>query len=149
MEDFTPTPGDPMPLNAAPKKADMSGWKRGVSLEKHAPKGKKPGSSLKTVLFAIAWGILLSYAVVVSMMYYKDYTARYDAGYDMGKADGYNVAYRDGWDNGYHSGYDAGESDANNSAWESGYALAQKVYTGQALTSDEQFMVRLHNFGQS
>lgn len=110
MEDFTPVSDTPMPLENTPPKADDSGWKKGMSLEGHSKKTDKPkrsGGTLKTVLFSVAWGIVLSYAVVVSVMYYQDYTARYDAGYD----EGYRIAYSEGETSGFYSGRRAGREE--------------------------------------
>lgn len=145
MEDFTPVSGTPMPLEQTPPKADDSGWKKGMSLEGHAKKPekskqdkpKRSGGTLKTVLFSVAWGIVLSYAVVVSVMYYQDYTARYDAGYD----EGYRIAYSEGETSGFYSGRRAGREEHYDEGFTrgwtygfcSGYAY-DKGYNGEIPT---------------
>lgn len=145
MEDFTPVSGTPMPLEQTPPKADDSGWKKGMSLEGHAKKPekskpdkpKRSGGILKTVLFSVAWGIVLSYAVVVSVMYYQDYTARYDAGYD----EGYRIAYSEGETSGFYSGRRAGREEHYDEGFTRGWTYGffsgyyyDKGYEGQIPT---------------
>lgn len=156
MEDFTPVSGTPMPLENTPPKADDSGWKKGMSLEGHSKKTDKPkrsGGTLKTVLFSVAWGIVLSYAVVVSVMYYQDYTARYDAGYDEGYKYGvdeeYPIAFREGWNYGHESGYKSGSMkyyDGREDGVIIGYRLAEKIEAGKILDSTDQMWMR-HIYG--